>query len=154
MKLGTLLIATPDRMTDASLVVLRLGVGAVFVAHGYGDVFEAGIAANIQNYRDAGIPLAVLSAPFTALTQLIGGVLIVFGFLTRLWAAALVVVMAGALIFVHWGEPLVMNPDGSGSGFAFIMGAASLTLLLSGPGRLSVDAQVGGDRTAMRQPVG
>ena len=47
--------------------------------------------------------------------------------------------MAGALIYVHRGEPLAIQPDGSGFGFAFIMGAASLALLLAGPGRFSVD---------------
>ncbi len=47
--------------------------------------------------------------------------------------------MAGALFFVHLGEPLVMGQDGSGSGFAFIMCAASIALLLAGPGRFSVD---------------
>jgi putative oxidoreductase len=43
------------------------------------------------------------------------------------------------LIFVHAGEPLVMGQDGSGSGFAFIMLAASLALLSTGAGRFSAD---------------
>jgi len=139
-----LLVATPGYITDVGLLGLRFGVGAVFIAHGYGDVFGAGITANIGNYRDAGIPLAAISAPFTALVQLIGGALMVLGALTRVWAACLAFVMAGALVFVHWGEPLVLGEDGSGSGFAFIMAVASVALLLAGPGRFSVDAMIGG----------
>lgn len=154
MQSRDLLTATPGPVGDVGLLVLRLGAGAVFIAHGYGDVFDAGISANIQNYRDAGIPLPVVSAPFTALVQLIGGALILVGFLTRLWAAGLVIVMVGALLFVHWGEPLVMGPDGSGSGFAFIMGISSVALLILGPGRLSVDALLlGGSRVARPQPT-
>src|ERR687896_1007904 len=125
--------------TDIGLLVLRLATATVFVAHGWGDVFDAGVGTNIENYRDAGIPLPELSAPFTAYIQLVGGVALALGALTRPLAVGFVVVMAGALLFVHRGEPLAIQPDGSGFGFAFIMGAASLALLLTGPGRWSVD---------------
>ena len=124
---------------DVGLLILRLAVAAVFIAHGWGDVFEAGVSTNIQNYRDAGIPLPALAAPYTAYIQLVGGIVFVFGALTRPLSAGFIVVMAGALLFVHRGEPLVMQPDGSGAGFAFIMCAASIALLLLGPGRLSID---------------
>ncbi|MGH3932099.1 MAG: DoxX family protein [Pseudonocardiaceae bacterium] len=129
----------PPALTDAGLLVLRLGVAAVFIAHGWGDVFEAGVSTNVQNYQDAGIPLAAVSAPFTAYIQLFGGILVLFGALTRIISVGFVIVMAGALFFVHLGEPLVMGQDGSGSGFAFIMCAASIALLLAGPGRFSID---------------
>ncbi|MGQ0777775.1 MAG: DoxX family protein [Pseudonocardiales bacterium] len=131
--------SAPPVATDAGLLVLRLAVAAVFIAHGWGDVVEAGVSTNVQNYQDAGIPLAAVAAPFTAYIQLFGGILFVFGALTRLISAGYVIVMAGALFFVHLGEPLVMGQDGSGSGFAFIMCAASLAVLIAGPGRFSID---------------
>ncbi len=126
-------------LTDVGLLILRLAVAAVFIAHGWGDVIEAGVSTNIENYRGAGIPLPELSAPFAAYIQLFGGILFMLGALTRPISAGFIVVMAGALIFVHFGEPLVMGQDGSGSGFAFIMCAASIALLLTGPGRFSLD---------------
>jgi len=131
--------SAPPGATNAGLLVLRLAVAAVFIRHGWGDVFEAGVSNNIQNYRDAGIPLAAVSAPFTAYIQLFGGILFLFGALTRPISAGFVIVMAGALVFVHRGESLVMGQDGSGSGFAFMMCAASIALLLVGPGRFSID---------------
>jgi putative oxidoreductase len=153
-----ILTDAPRVVTDAGLLVLRLAVATVFIAHGWGDVFEAGVSNNIQNYRDAGIPLAALSAPFTAHIQLFGGVLFLFGALTRPLSVGFAVVMAGALFFVHSGEPLVMGQDGSGSGFAFIMCAASIALLLTGPGRFSLDRLLtdlrsrSGSTVSARQP--
>ena len=124
---------------DAGLLILRLAVAAVFIAHGWGDVFEAGVSTNIANYQQAGIPLAAVSAPFAAYIQLFGGILVAFGILTRAISVGFIIVMLGALVFVHPGEALVMGQDGTGSGFAFIMCAASITLLLAGPGRFSLD---------------
>ncbi len=144
--------------TDIGLLVLRLAVAAVFIVHGWGDVFEAGVSTNVENYRGAGIPLPELAAPFAAYVQLFGGMLVAFGALTRPLSAGFIVVMAGALIFVHRGESLVMGQDGSGSGYAFIMCAASIMLLLAGPGRFSVDrllAERGADRerSAIQDPA-
>jgi len=65
--------------------------------------------------------------------------LLVFGALTRPLSAGFIIVMTGALTFVHAGESLGMGQDGSGAGYAFIMCAASIMLLLAGPGRLSLD---------------
>ncbi|MBA2449529.1 MAG: DoxX family protein [Chloroflexi bacterium] len=136
-------LTEPSRVaSDIGLLVLRLAVAAVFIAHGWGDVFGAGVSTNIQNFRDAGIPLPALAAPYTAYIQLFGGIAFVFGALTRPLSAGFIVVMAGALIFVHRGEPLVMQPDGSGSGFAFIMCMAATALLLLGPGRFSADSLI------------
>ncbi|MGC7101032.1 DoxX family protein [Amycolatopsis lurida] len=146
---------THQLASDIGLLLLRLAVGVVFIAHGWGDASpDGGAAANIANYRDAGIPLPELSAWFGAYLQLAGGIVVLFGALTRLVCAGFAVVMAGALIFVHAGEPLVLAPDGSGSGFAFIMLAASLALLGAGAGRFSADRMLAAARRARSTAVG
>jgi putative oxidoreductase len=124
---------------DISLLVLRAIVGIIFVVHGAGDIFEAGVSSNVENYREAGIPLPALSAPFAAYVQFLGGLALIAGLASRLVSLGMVVVMAGALVFVHAGEQIPIGQDGSGSGFALIMGAASLAIVLAGPGRFSLD---------------
>jgi putative oxidoreductase len=124
---------------DIGLLVLRAIVGIIFVVHGAGDIFEAGVSSNVENYREAGIPLPELSAPFAAYVQFLGGLALIAGLLSRLVTLGMVVVMAGALVFVHAGEAIPIGQDGSGSGFALIMGAASLAIVLAGPGRFSLD---------------
>lgn len=69
--------------------------------------------------------------------QVIGGALLALGALTRVWAAGLLVVMLGAVLFVHRTEGL----DGFGLP---LMLAALVALLLSGPGRYSADALLTG----------
>jgi putative oxidoreductase len=124
---------------DIGLLVLRAIGGIIFVVHGAGDIFEAGVSSNVENYRQAGIPLPELSAPFAAYVQFLGGLALIAGLLSRLVTLGMVVVMAGALVFVHAGEQIPIGQDGSGSGFALIMGAASLAVVLAGPGRFSLD---------------
>ncbi|GAB3656722.1 DoxX family protein [Actinocorallia lasiicapitis] len=125
---------------DAGLLVLRVVTAVIFIVHGYGDISQpGGVTSNVGNYENAGIPLAAVAAPFTAIVQFFGGILLVAGLLSRAICAGLAAVMGGALVFVHAGESIPIGPDGSGSGFAMIMGAASLALLLAGPGRFSAD---------------
>lgn len=143
-RLVSAIAGSPSRIVqDTALVLLRVGVAAVFIAHGKGDIFDAGVSTNVENYAGAGIPLPELAAPFAAYVQFFGGIALIFGLLTRPVAAGLTVVMGGALIWVHRGESLVMGQDGSGSGYAFAMGLAALVLLLLGPGRLSADRVLG-----------
>ncbi|MDQ3579287.1 MAG: DoxX family protein [Actinomycetota bacterium] len=131
-------------LQDAALLVLRCAAAAVFIAHGAADIFDAGISTNVDNYTGAGIPLPALSAPFAAIVQFFGGFALLLGLVTRPVAAGLVVVMGGALIWVHRGESLVMGQDGSGSGYALAMGVIALAVLILGPGRLSADRFLAG----------
>ncbi|MCD0447758.1 DoxX family protein [Actinocorallia sp. API 0066] len=139
---------------DTGLLVLRVAVAVIFVVHGYGDISQpGGVTSNVGNYQGAGIPLAALTAPFAAIVQFFGGILLVAGLLSRAICAGLAVVMVGALVFVHAGESIPIGPDGSGSGFALIMGAASFALLLAGPGRFSADYAIAQRFAGSLRPV-
>lgn len=127
--------ATP-LATDIGLLILRLWAGGVMAfAHGIPKVGKLG-EDPIQFADPLGLG-PTLSLICTIITELIGGILIALGLLTR--AAAI------ALTFTFLVVVFVVK---AGQGFqAAELGAAFLTmyiiLIMTGPGRLSLDAWLG-----------
>jgi putative oxidoreductase len=80
-------------------------------------------------------------------TELIGGLLLMAGLLTRLAAIALTVDLVMAIILVKSKVPLIMPQDKPGAGMeldvALIAGFA--IALFAGPGRFSLDRAFGVD---------
>jgi hypothetical protein len=69
--------------------------------------------------------------------ELIGGIALAFGFLTRLAAAGIAVIMAGAIATVHWPHGFDLRQGGFEYNFVLIV--ACLCLILGGPGPFAVD---------------
>jgi putative oxidoreductase len=84
-----------------ALLVLRVAVGAVFIAHGAQKVFVYGFAGTSASFADMGVPLEAVMGPLVALVELVGGVLLVLGLATRVAAVALAVDMLVATLLVH-----------------------------------------------------
>ncbi|QBI52257.1 DoxX family protein [Streptomonospora litoralis] len=131
------LVRSDAVLTDAVFLVVRICIGAVFIAHGWDKVVNQGVAQVAPGLGEMGIPLPELSAVFLAYGELIGGALVLLGLVTRVGAAVLAVNMVGAWVFVHSGAGL-MQQNG---GFEYVMVLAAINLLLiaHGPGRFSVD---------------
>jgi putative oxidoreductase len=130
--------------------VLRLAVGSVFIAHGaqklfgvWGGVGLAGTAALLtQLDLTPAYPLAIL----LGLVELGGGIMLLFGALTLLGALALSVSMGAALWKVHLVNGSFLNWNlvpGQGHGYEFnlLLIGALVSLMLTGPGALSIDGR-------------
>ncbi|MGH8794147.1 MAG: DoxX family protein [Stackebrandtia sp.] len=101
----------------------------------------------VQRHRGAGIPLPELSAPYTAFVQLLGGVLLIVGGLTRIVLFGLLVVMLGAVYFVHLEEGFL------GYAYPLFLAVACVALVLTGPGRYSLDHRIVSRLTAEPAPA-
>jgi putative oxidoreductase len=133
-----------------ALLILRLFLGVVFVMHGsqkllgaFGGSGITGFAGVLAKY---GIEPPVLWAWVVALTEFVGGICILFGFLTRFWAAGLVIDMTVAVVKVH----LVNGFFWTKGGFEFVLtlGIIALVLLMTGPGSMSMDRAIGIEKRA------
>ena len=135
---------------DLATLVLRLFCGVVFIPHGYSKVFgSGGVAGFAQTLPSYGIPTFL--GYIAAYSELIGGMLLIVGLLTRIDAALLAGTMSVAAFVVQLPDAL-HDPDGSGKNklFAVIRSmelplsilAAMIALVLLGGGRWSVDAMI------------
>lgn len=129
---------------SAGLAVLRVVLGAVFLAHGAQKVFVWGFEGVSAGFAGMDIPLAAVAGPAVALAELLGGAALVLGLFTRPVAAVLALVMLGALFMVHLAAGF-FAPDGIE--FVLTLFAGSAALVLTGPGRYSLDAAIAGRRS-------
>ncbi|MGC2942720.1 MULTISPECIES: DoxX family protein [unclassified Brevibacterium] len=127
----------PTIARDIIALIARIGLGAIFIAHGWQKFNEWTIAGTSESFAQMGVPLANIAAPFSTFVELIGGALLILGALTPLVGALLAANVIGALVIVH----LIPTPfvDQGGWELVAALGAGVLLLAASGPGRLSLD---------------
>jgi putative oxidoreductase len=131
-----ILTATHPKLSDVSVLLLRLTIGVILFAVGSGKVFKwfggFGLQLTIQYFAKEGI------SPFWAyvstFTEMIGGLFLVIGLLTRPAAFAVTINMLVAFLYTL--------PKGFLMGMAaypFSLMMVALVILLMGPMQYSID---------------
>jgi putative oxidoreductase len=127
--------------TSPGSLVLRLAVGAVFIAHGGQKLFGwwggPGLEGIMGFVGQLGFAPAAFWAWALALVEFGGGILLVLGLATQLVGALLAIDMAIALIKVHAVNGFFL--DKGGFEFVLVLFAAGVYFTLSGAGRYSLD---------------
>lgn len=135
---------------DLGLLLLRLVLGGIFIAHGGQKVFGWFGGPGLDGFADdlgkMGYSPADMLAAVTGFTELVGGGLVVLGLFTPLAAAGLAGVLSH-VILMKWGAGL-FAVDG---GYELELALAGLAggLALAGPGRVALD----NGRVWYRHPV-
>lgn len=132
--------------TDSSLaaLILRVGLGLALIPHGAQKLFGwfggYGLEGTGQWMASIGLQPGMLMAALAGSAEFFGGLALVLGLLTRPAAALTAFTMLVAIFSVHSGNGFFMSNNGYEYGFVLLV--ASLSLLVSGGGRLSLDRRL------------
>lgn len=129
--------ARPAR-TDLALLVLRLTLGVVMIAHGWQKFSGGGLAGAGESFTKMGAPGAPVTGYLVVLLELGGGVLMLLGLATSIVGALMALNMVGAIALVHGSKGFYAA--GGGYEFVLVLAVVSLFLAAVGPGRLAADA--------------
>jgi putative oxidoreductase len=128
--------------TSASWVPLplRVGLGIVFIAHGAQKVLGSWGGPGFNTFISGSAPFSFMRPTWlwlaaAALGELIGGILVLTGLLTRVGAFLIACVMLTAVAGVHPNAFF----GARGMEFALTLLLVSIALLISGGGALSID---------------
>src|SRR3954467_10660218 len=88
------------RFKDVALLLGRIGVAVVFLAHGL-QKWNNGIDGTAKFFSMTGIPLPTVAAVFAIAVEILGSIAFIVGFLLPLVGIGYVVISVGALLSVH-----------------------------------------------------
>ncbi len=116
-------------LNDIVFIGLRSTIGVIFILHGMSK-FNPGFAENLPNM---GLP-AEMQIPI-ALAELIPGILLIIGVLSRISASLISIIMLGAIFIVKGASSITGK---GGIEFDLILLASALVIMIAGPGRISL----------------
>ena len=132
--------------------LVRVGVGSAMVVNGAGKVFgigprAVGIDAFAGYLGSLGLPAPLFFSWAAALAEFGGGLLLLLGLLTRVAALFIAVTMLVAALLVHVPAGFPTTSVGTAytiGEYTWVLIATSVSLILSGPGRYSLERAVWG----------
>ncbi|HEY0496335.1 MAG TPA: DoxX family protein [Kutzneria sp.] len=149
--------AALDRVADLALLLTRLALGVLFIDHALQKYQADGGIAGFEGFlRSLGnIPAPGLTSHVVPVLELVGGIALAAGILTRVAAlllAAEMVVTGFVVKAFDLHQPLV-SATTAGVELDLLYLVLLVTVLLLGPGRASVDRAVGLDAAGRGVPT-
>jgi putative oxidoreductase len=130
------MLAAFSRFQPAVPLLLRLVLGAIFIAHGFqkvsGDMHEL-----TRTVGHLGFPMPLLFAWAAAFSEFLGGICVLAGLFARWAALAIAIVMAVAVTQVHLHEGLIHGYE-----YPLALLTIAIAIVLTGAGPVSLDKNV------------
>ena len=132
-----------------SLTIIRIGVGAVLLPHGFQKLLGwfggFGWGPTIGFFSHS-LHIPAFLTVLVILGESLGSVAMLMGFMTRFVATGYILIMLGAIDLVHWQNGFFMNWFGkqAGEGFEYhlLVIAMAASLLVGGGGKWSLDGVI------------
>ncbi|HLD63929.1 MAG TPA: DoxX family protein [Candidatus Peribacteraceae bacterium] len=127
-----------SKYKDADLLAIRIIVAAIFIfaayaKFGFWSATPEGMSASMVNLMK-----------FLSIVEMIGGLAVLVGFLTRWAALGLAIIMVGAIFVLQFTMQIgFATPTGAGWNFPLAVLGCCLALKVFGPGNWSMDAKMG-----------
>ncbi|HKC63206.1 MAG TPA: DoxX family protein [Pyrinomonadaceae bacterium] len=145
-------LSNPPLDAPSATILLRLMAGSVFLWEGILKFVYAN--QGVGRFTKLGFPFPQATANFDGMLEIVGGILLITGFLTRLisipFIIEMIVAMLSTKIPLYLGtSPLPLPPSPPQIGFWAVLHEirseyaqlmTTIFLLIAGPGRLSLDA--------------
>ena len=122
------------------ITALRIMVGVIFLMHGWEKLYVMGIPATTEFFGELGIPAPMLAAACVAGLELVGGLALIAGLMTRWVAIPLALDMATAIVLVHL--PMGFFAADGGFELALLVLISTVMLTLNGSGAFALDTFV------------
>ncbi len=131
--------ACGEKWQDVAPLVLRVVTGLIFAMHGY-QKLTMGVPGVSGFLGSLGFPAPEVFAVLLIAAELGGGILLILGAFTHWVAKILAVVSLIALLTVHVTKGFFVSSGGYE--FILLLLAASVSLMITGAGKYSVDRNV------------
>lgn len=135
MKLVNSALSALSKIEFFPALLTRIAIGWVFAESGWAKLHN--LDGITEYFVSLGIPMAQYQAPFVASVELIGGVLLIVGLLTRLASVPLIGTMVVAILTAKREEIAVASDLYGMAEFLIIIGL--IWLVVFGPGAISID---------------
>lgn len=129
--------------TDLALFLIRLGLAAVFIVHGWGKF--ANMEATVGFFGTIGLPAGL--AYLVAAVELLGGIAMLLGIGTTWAGIGLAIVMIVAIIKVKWAQGFF-----GGWEFDLVLLLSALAIGAAGPGCISVSRVIKTGASERKKP--
>jgi putative oxidoreductase len=128
---------------NMALLILRVTVGAVFLAHGINHIYGGGkIAGTARWFESLGMKPGILHAWMASLVEVAAGAALVLGLFTSIAAAGVVGVMLVAFITNHMKNGFFIFRPGEGYEYVMTLTLVAVAIGTIGPGDWSIDGHV------------
>ena len=127
-------------MLDWGILILRLGIGIMFVVHGlqmaFGLFGGPGVNGFSKMLSDLGFTPAMFWSYVASYTVLFGGAFLILGVQARIAAALLLIFILTAGVKVHLSKGFFLS--NGGFEYTFVIASACLALILLGAGKYNI----------------